>query len=151
MAATIARSAVTLEVAGNVMASTQYIMLPQNLLTNIGVVDSEHNELFVFLEGFKEYCFEAQDIPQSKRDILYQMLVSHFETESQLAHTAGVDFSYHEAAHLKVLDIVSRTLNQMSSNNSDLYSLIRYIGYWFEKHILDFDLRFALNITPVKL
>lgn len=144
---TIAHSAAILEVAGNVMASAQYLMLPQNLLTNISVVDSEHNELFVFLEGFKEYCFGAQDIPQSKRDTLYQMLVSHFETESQLAHAAGVDFSYHETAHLKVLDVVSKTLNQMSSNNSDLYSLIRYIGYWFEQHILDFDLRFALNVT----
>jgi len=47
------------------------------------------------------------------------------------------------------LDMVFRTLNQMTTKNSDLYSLIRYIGYWFEKHILDYDIQLARNILTV--
>ena len=125
------------------MSARQYSMLPQNLQVNIPEIDVEHDELFVFLEGFKEYCFEHSPIPQEKRNALYRLLVSHFKTEEHLATSASIDFSGHEDAHEKMLETVSQTLGQMASNNSDLYSLIRYISYWFEIHILRYDLTLA--------
>ena len=128
------------------MSTHQYSMLPLSLHTNIHEMDLEHNELFTFLESFKEYCFDSIPMPQLKRDALHQMLSSHFETEAYLAQAAGVDFSHHEEAHVNMVGVVLKTLNQMSSKNSDLYSLIRYIGYWFEKHILSFDIQLARNI-----
>ena len=129
------------------MSARQYSMLPQNLQVNIPEIDVEHDELFVFLEGFKEYCFEHSPIPQEKRNALYRLLVSHFKTEERLAISAGVDFSGHEDAHEKMLETVSQALSQMASNNGDLYSLIRYIGYWFEIHILRYDLTLAKCLT----
>ncbi len=129
------------------MSARQYSMLPQNLQVNIPEMDAEHNELFAFLEGFKEYCFERSPIPQEKRTALYELLVSHFETEERLAVSASVDFSSHEDAHEKMLETVSQSLGQMASNNSDLYSLIRYIGYWFEIHILRYDLILAKDLS----
>jgi hemerythrin-like metal-binding protein len=129
------------------MSSYQYSMLPQNLRTNIHEIDYEHNELFVFLEGFKRYCFASDPLPQAKRDALLQMLASHFETEDNFAKNADIEFSHHERAHINMLDVVLKSLNQMSTKNSDLYGLIRYINYWFEKHILMFDLSLAQNIT----
>lgn len=131
------------------MSNHQYSMLPLSLHTHVHEIDTEHNELFEFLESFKEYCFDSTPMPQLKRDALHQMLESHFETEAHLAEKAGLNFSYHEAAHDNMLDMVMRSLNQMSSKNSDLYSLIRYIGYWFEKHILDYDIQLARNILTV--
>ncbi len=131
------------------MSTHQYSMLPLSLYTNVHEIDLEHNELFEFLEGFKEYCFDSIPMPQLKRDALQQMLESHFETEAHLAKTAGIDFSHHEAVHINMLDVVLKTLNQMASKNSDLYSLIRYIDYWFEKHILNYDIQFARNIIAV--
>ena len=129
------------------MSAHQYSMLPHNLQVNIPEIDVEHDELFVFLEGFKEYCFERSPIPQEKRIALYGLLVSHFKTEERLAVSASVDFSAHEDAHEKMLETVSQTLGQMASNNSDLYSLIRYIGYWFESHILRYDLTLAKSLS----
>jgi len=128
------------------MTTFQYSMLPNNLFTHIPEIDFEHNELFEFLEGFKEYCFDLSPIPQLKRDALYVMLTTHFETEASMAEKAGGDFKGHETAHINMLEVVSKTLNQMSSKNSDLYSLIRYINYWFEKHILSYDLTLAKTI-----
>ena len=128
------------------MSNHQYSMLPLSLRTNVHEIDLEHNELFEFLESFKEYCFDSNPIPQLKRDALHQMLESHFETEAHMAKLANIDFSFHETAHVNMLDMVMRSLNQMSSKNSDLYSLIRYIGYWFEKHILNYDIQLAHNI-----
>ena len=125
------------------MSTRQYAMLPQSLRVNIPEIDLEHDALFSFLEGFKEYCFDQSPMPQDRRNALYQLLVSHFETEERLAVAASIDFSGHEEAHEKMLETVSQTLNQMASNNSDLYSLIRYIGYWFEIHILRYDLTLA--------
>lgn len=118
-------------------------MLPQNLRINIPEIDSEHDALFAFLEGFKEYCFELSPMPQDKRNALYELLVSHFKTEERLAIAASLDFTGHEEAHEKMLETVSQTLKQMASKNSDLYSLIRYIDYWFEIHILRYDLTLA--------
>ena len=128
------------------MSTHQYSMLPLNLHTNVHEIDLEHNELFAFLEGFKEYCFDSLPMPHLKRDALHQLLSNHFKTEAHLAKVAGIDFSNHEAAHVNMLDVVLKTLNQMSSKNSDLYSLIRYISYWFEKHILSYDIQLARNI-----
>ena len=129
------------------MSARQYSMLPQNLRVNIPEIDVEHNELFAFLEGFKEYCFERSPIPQEKRNALYGLLVNHFKTEERLAISASIDFSGHEDAHEKMLETVSQALGQMASNNSDLYSLIRYIGYWFEIHILRYDLILANDLS----
>ena len=129
------------------MSARQYSMLPQNLQVNIPEMDAEHNELFAFLEGFKEYCFERSPIPQEKRNALYGLLVNHFKTEERLAISASIDFSGHEDAHEKMLETVSQALGQMASNNSDLYSLIRYIGYWFEIHILRYDLILAKDLS----
>ncbi|MBU3615244.1 hypothetical protein ICN46_10070 [Polynucleobacter sp. Latsch14-2] len=125
------------------MSAHQYPMLPQALRVNIPEIDHEHNELFAFLEGFKEYCFDRSPMPEDRRNALYELLVSHFKTEERLAIAVSMDFSGHEEAHENMLDTVSQTLNQMASNNSDLYSLIRYIGYWFEMHILRYDLTLA--------
>ncbi len=129
------------------MSTHQYSMLPQNLQVNIPEIDIEHDHLFAFLESFKEYCFDRSPIPEEKRSALYGLLVSHFKTEERLAISAGVDFSGHEDAHEKMLETVSQALSQMASNNGDLYSLIRYIGYWFEIHILRYDLTLAKCLT----
>ena len=125
------------------MSAHQYSMLSQSLRVNIPEIDLEHDELFAFLEGFKEYCFDQSPMPQDRRNARYLLLVSHFKMEERLAIAARVDFSGHEEVHEKMLETVSQTLNQMASNNSDLYSLIRYIGYWFEIHILRYDLTLA--------
>jgi len=121
----------------------QYSMLPLNLQVNLPEIDFEHDTLFAFLESFKEYCFDQSPIPQDKRNALYGLLVEHFKTEELLAAAVSFDFSGHEVAHEKMLETVSQALSQMASNNSDLYSLIRYVGYWFEIHILRYDLTLA--------
>ena len=123
-------------------------MLPKNLWVNIPAIDGEHDELFAFLEGFKGYCFDVSPMPQEKRDELHAILVNHFETEERLATEAGINFLDHAEAHEKMLATISQTLTQMGSNNSDLYSLIRYIGYWFEIHILSYDISLAKSLQP---
>ena len=130
------------------MSAPQYSMLPKNLRVDVTVIDDEHNELFALLEGFKGYCFDVSPMPQEKRDELYAILVSHFETEERLAKEAGIHFLDHAEAHEKMLETISQTINQMASNNSDLYSLIRYIGYWFEIHILSYDIALAKGLHP---
>jgi hemerythrin-like metal-binding protein len=125
------------------VSARQYAMLPQSLQVNIPEIDVEHDELFVFLKSFKKYCFEHSLIPQEKRIALHRLLVRYFKTEERLAVLPSIDFAGHEYAHEKMLQTVSQTLGQITSNNSDLYSLIRYIGYWFESHILRYDLTLA--------
>ena len=110
------------------------------------VIDGEHDELFAFLEGFKVYCFDISPMPQDRRRELFGILQRHFETEERLATEAGINFLDHADAHETMLETIAQTLNQMGSNNSDLYSLIRYIGYWFEIHILNYDITLARSL-----
>ncbi len=128
------------------MSTPHYSMLPNNLRVNIPVIDGEHDELFAFLEGFKVYCFDISPMPQDRRSELFGILQRHFETEERLATEAGINFLDHADAHETMLETIAQTLNQMGSNNSDLYSLIRYIGYWFEIHILNYDITLARSL-----
>lgn len=128
-----------------------YSMLPVNLRVNIPEIDFEHDELFYLLEGFKEDCFSESAMSRDKRDALYRLLESHFKTEKRLAKVAGVHFAEHELAHEKMLESVSQALHQIQSNNSDIYSIVRYIGYWFEMHILHYDIVLAKKIASSQL
>jgi len=126
-------------------------MLPKSLMVNVPAMDIEHHELFMYLEEFKESCFDSAHITLEKRDVLYGLLLKNCQTEKVLAQSVNFDFTSHALAHAQMLKIVFHTLNQLSSNNGDIYTLIRYISYWFERHILEYDIQIAQGLNATKL
>lgn len=121
------------------MNSETAFFLPDLLLVNVSQIDEQHAELFARLAHLKDLCIESNCLPEAEADGLYQALNIHCATEEQLALQAGIEFSAHAAKHGKMLKAIGHTLEEVKQGRTDVFSLIRFIEYWFERHIREED------------
>jgi hemerythrin len=70
-------------------------------------------------------------------------LRKHFVTEAHYAGEAGIDFAAHTLRHQTMLEQVAKSLHEASSEDADVYGVLRYVEYWFERHIAHEDRRLA--------
>ena len=59
--------------------------------------------------------------------------------EGDLAAQAGLDFGRHGDKHRLMLSGIRKRLDAMAHPEADVYGLIRYVEYWFERHITEED------------
>lgn len=113
--------------------------LPVELMIEVPEVDDQHAELFARLAHLKDLCIEQNCLPVKEADELFEALCVHCDTEERLANEAGIDFSMHAFKHQKMLRGIYRTLQEVRDGRMDVFSLIRFIEYWFERHIIEDD------------
>src|SRR6185369_958764 len=77
---------------------------------------------------------------------LLEILRTHCATEEALAREAGLEFSSHAAKHQQMLKGIAKTLDEVGEGHTDAFSLIRYLEYWFERHIREEDIGFGLRL-----
>ena len=123
--------------------------LPSTLIVNIQAMDDQHAALFSSLAALKMLCIERNELPVSESDALLAALRIHCETEESLAVSAGLNFTDHGKKHEKMLSAISKALNEVSAGRMDVYSVLRYIEYWFERHIREEDLNLGRNLQQV--
>lgn len=128
------------------MDRTKAAFLPLGLAVDVTVIDEQHAELFALLADLKRVCLERNEVPAAELDALINFLHDHFETEERLAREAAMNFSSHARKHQTVLKGIQRIADHVRNGEADVYSLIKYIEYWFEKHIVDEDKALAYNI-----
>ena len=116
------------------------VFLPASLLLNVPEIDDQHAELFARLSSLKSLCIEANCLPTDQAEALLEALRIHCATEEGLALEAGLDFAVHASKHQVMLKGIAKTLDQVRQERMDIYSLIRYIEYWFERHIREEDM-----------
>lgn len=113
--------------------------LPRTLIINVPEVDRQHDELFRELATLKSMCIEQNALPLERAEALFDSLVEHCATEERLALDAGVDFRVHREKHGRMLKGIRKMLNEVEHEKLDVFTLIRYIDYWFERHISEED------------
>lgn len=113
--------------------------LPDALMVNVPAIDQQHAELFARLAHLKTVCIEANCLPSTEADALIEALNVHYATEESFAKQASLDFSIHAEKHSRMLNGIVKTLNQARDGHMDIFSLIRYVEYWFERHITEED------------
>lgn len=113
--------------------------LPAELVVNIALMDDQHAYLFARLEALKSLCIAQNALPKPEAEALYQTLVEHCDSEAALAKAAGLDFQQHDLKHRAMLAGIRKMINEVLHERLDVFSLIRYVDYWFERHILDED------------
>lgn len=113
--------------------------LPVELMIEVDEVDDQHAELFARLAHLKDLCIEKNGLPVKEADELFAALCLHCDTEERLANEAGIDFAMHAFKHQKMLRGIYRTLQEVREERMDVFSLIRFIEYWFERHIIEDD------------
>lgn len=117
--------------------------LPEALILDIDEIDDQHAGLFARLAHLKEHCIAANGLPPGEGCALLEALRDHCATEERLAAEAGLDFAEHATKHQAMLRCIGHAIEQVLIGKNDAFSLIRYLEYWFERHIHDEDVPFG--------
>lgn len=114
-------------------------LLPPELVTGVFELDEMHDGLFKRLVYIKTFCLEANHLPQNLADELLEALQEHYSLEERLASEMGLAFGDHAAHHALMLRAVAKTLREVVEGRANVFGLIRYLEYWFERHVADED------------
>lgn len=128
------------------MNADHAVFLPDALVINVPEVDEQHAGLFASLARLKDRCVESNCLPAEDAARLLEILRVHCATEEALAREAGLEFSMHAAKHQQMLKGIAKTLDEVREGHTDAFSLIRYLEYWFERHIREEDIGFGLRL-----
>ena len=123
--------------------------LPDSLRVNVEEIDQQHEALFSCLAELKEICLDTGELPDEQAETLLSTLREHCATEEQLAGEAGLDFSRHAGKHQTMLKAIDKAVHELSIGKRDAFGLLRYIEYWFERHISEEDLILGANLQQV--
>ena len=121
-------------------------LVPDALLVSLPDIDVQHEQIFAFLETLKIACFGSSYLPEDGFRRFINDLAQHFADEERLASFNGVDFSQHALVHQDNLRAMRGALESVLSGASDAYSFLRYTEFWFERHIVQFDKPFVVEL-----
>ncbi len=128
------------------MDAAQSVFLPSVLCVDVDEIDDQHAALFQRLAMLKEACFAANAVSDAEAHALIDALQKHFMTEARLAKAAGMSFTEHAIKHQKMLRGITRMMDQVRAGENDIFSLIKFIEYWFERHIVEEDKSLGHNL-----
>ena len=131
------------------MAADASIFLPEALVLHVPEIDCQHQALFAQLEGIKSICVEANYLPIARAEELLLALQEHFNTEERLALAAGYDFSEHALKHEKMLGAIRQGVAKVCNGSKDVFSVLRYVEYWFERHIAEEDKALGVKLLSL--
>ena len=123
--------------------------LPGALIVNIAEMDDQHAELFSRLSKLKDICIEANTLPAGEAESLLDLLRVHCATEEKLANESGLVFTEHARKHKNMLTAITKAIKEVQEGKIDVFSVLRYVEYWFERHITEEDLNLARNLRQV--
>lgn len=121
-------------------------VLPEALVLHVPQLDAQHEALFVQLDTLKAHCLETNQLPVEQADELLAALLEHFATEEQLAGAASLPFSDHAEKHRELQSILTKAFAEVREGKREIFSLLRYIDYWFERHISEEDRHFSARL-----
>lgn len=121
-------------------------MLPEALIVDVPELDIQHEEVFMRVEALKTACFEDDDAPLDEFESLVGFFAHHFRTEERIAAQAGLDFSRHAQIHRGCLKTLGKAFEEVREGMLDRHSFLRYVEFWFERHIQQEDKRFAESL-----
>lgn len=114
--------------------------LPSTLRIGIPEIDGQHDALFGRLVAMKERCLKANALAAEDVADLLEALRVHYATEEALAAQHAIDFAEHTRCHRDMLQMVGKALNEATEGKTDAFGTLRYIEYWFERHIVQDDM-----------
>lgn len=124
-------------------------LLPEDLLTGVDLMDSQHAALFNLIVNVRSGMAERGLMDDSVRGQLFQLgveIVSHFSTEETLAGDAGIAFASHRREHQRLVETFERNLAELLQGRMDSLGFLHFVDYWFENHIRQMDIPFGMSI-----
>jgi hemerythrin len=124
-------------------------LLPELLIMGIPEVDAQHEGIFYRIENLKFLCIEQNALPQTAVEELLAYLREHFKTEERIAEASRIEFSAHTKAHNDTLTTLTGWAGVVLSGQRDVFSFLRYLEIWFERHIREEDQPFAAQLLDI--
>lgn len=121
------------------MESMRCGLLPLELMVDHHELDAQHDEIFGYIEFLKASSLEPGVLTPEELQVLSEYFARHFATEQQLAKEAMIEFSAHAQEHAKSLRLFNKACDDMRAGKLDLRTFLRYLEYWFEHHINEYD------------
>ncbi|PKO87125.1 MAG: hemerythrin [Betaproteobacteria bacterium HGW-Betaproteobacteria-12] len=121
-------------------------LLPELLVLDIPEVDAQHEAIFYRIENLKFHCIEQNDLPEAVVGDLLDYLSEHFATEERIAAARQLDFTDHARMHRETLTTLRGWVRVVLSGQRDVFSFLRYLEIWFERHIREEDQPFAAEL-----
>lgn len=121
-------------------------LLPQALVIDQPEIDAQHEQIFLRIESLKIFCVECTSPAIEMFDDLLLFLGDHFATEERIAQQHELEFSAHAKTHRDSLYMLSKALDEVRREARDVHSFLRFIEYWFERHILEEDKPFGARL-----
>lgn len=120
-----------------------YRYLPSALRIGIAQLDAQHDALFARLVGLKGQCLRDGVLALAEAEALLAALREHYASEELVADEIGIDFAEHARDHSDMLQQVDKLLHDVVDRRASVFAALRYIEYWFERHILQDDMLLA--------
>lgn len=127
------------------------VFLPDALVMGISEIDGQHGTLFAQLEDIKAVCLEKNYLPPPLGKALQATLEEHFATEQRYAEAAGIYFAEHGRAHQKMLAAIDKAVASVNDGSQDIFSVLRFVEYWFERHISEYDLPLGQRVLETTM
>lgn len=124
-------------------------LLPEVLVLGIPDVDAQHEGIFYRIENLKFLCLGSNALPQASVEDLLAYLREHFLTEERIAEAARLDFAEHAEKHRKTLAALTGWAKVVLEGQRDVFSFLRYLEIWFERHIREEDQPFAIDLFNI--
>jgi hemerythrin-like metal-binding protein len=121
-------------------------LLPAELVIGFAPIDAQHEDIFYRIERLRDACCDTDVLPEDIVADLFACLREHFATEESCALERGIDFTEHHQKHEATLVALQRAADRVRLGKADIFSLLRYLEIWFERHILDEDRPFARQV-----
>jgi hemerythrin-like metal-binding protein len=131
------------------MEITSRGLLPELLVLGIPQVDAQHEAIFYRIENLKFLCLESAEPPRAAFEELLGYLREHFQTEESIARTAQLDFTEHGEMHSQTLITLTGWVEVVLSGHREVFSFLRYLEIWFERHIREEDQPFATQLHEI--
>ncbi|WP_291991795.1 hemerythrin family protein [Candidatus Accumulibacter sp. ACC003] len=128
------------------MESSLSGLLPPSMLIDIPEIDVQHEEIFRRIETLKLSSFGSAPTSLDEFDSLINYLEWHFTSEERLALLRGVPFAEHARVHEENLQMLRKALRGVRDGSRDVHSFLRFMEYWFERHINEEDKPFAASL-----
>lgn len=124
-------------------------LLPELLILGIPEVDAQHEGIFYRIENLKFLCLDSNALPQSTVEELLAYLNEHFRTEERIAEATHLDFAEHAGKHAETLTTLTGWAKVVLDGQRDVFSFLRYLEIWFERHIREEDQPFAAQLHDI--
>lgn len=114
-------------------------LLPEALMLGVPHIDAQHEGIFFRIESLKAACLNTHTLPADLAEELLVYLDWHFQTEEAAAREADLEFSEHGIKHQETLAALTQGVHLVLAGRRDVFSLLRYLEIWFERHIVEED------------